>query len=249
MTLINLYGGRITMRRVAAILAVSLLLSSLSLLAQTRHRRAIVPVNPPQAVKPPATSPWTPLNNQPTFLADVALLMTDGTVLVHEECSPNWHKLTSDLTGSYINGTWSTVAAMQAGYGPLYFSTAVLADGRLVAIGGEANVTSNCSSDVMTNLGAIYNPKTNTWAPLAGPGWGQIGDAENIVLPNGQFMLANYANGQVALLNPATLTWSSPSSAGKADRNDEEGWALLPNGTVLVTNVQAAPGSQIFNPA
>ncbi len=243
-------------RRVAASLCV-VSFFAISLFAQSpksRHRQHnFVPAPaPPSAeiVKGAATSSsWTPLVNTPNFLADTALLMTDGTVLVHEECSPNWHRLTPDNTGNYVNGTWSTVAPMPAGYGPLYFATGVLADGRIVAIGGEYNVADNCNNAVLTNLGAIYNPTTNTWSSLAGPGWSQIGDANSAVLPNGQFMLADIFNGSVATLDPATLTWSFPSSAGKADRNDEEGWALLPNGTLLVANIIAAPGSQTFDPS
>jgi hypothetical protein len=37
-----------------------------------------------------------------------------------------------DIHGSYVNGTWSPIASMPAGYGPLYFGSAVLPDGRVV---------------------------------------------------------------------------------------------------------------------
>ena len=46
---------------------------------------------------------WKPLDNQPLFSADTMLLLTDGTVMVHELNTPNWHRLTADSTGSYIN--------------------------------------------------------------------------------------------------------------------------------------------------
>jgi hypothetical protein len=38
-----------------------------------------------------------------------------------------------------------------------------------------------------------------------------------------------------ALLNPSTLTWTGTGS-GKFDVYDEEGWTLLPNGTVLTVD-------------
>ena len=43
----------------------------------------------------------------------------------------NWWALTPDANGSYLNGTWSQLASMSSSYGPLYFASAVLLDGRL----------------------------------------------------------------------------------------------------------------------
>ena len=41
------------------------------------------------------------------------LLLTDGTVIV-SDCGSvgNWYKLTPDITGSYVNGTWTQIATM-----------------------------------------------------------------------------------------------------------------------------------------
>jgi len=73
---------------------------------------------------------WTPLTNQPTFAASTALLLTDGTIMVHDAGAQDWWKLTPDASGSYINGTWSQLASLPAGYSPLYYASAVLKDGR-----------------------------------------------------------------------------------------------------------------------
>ena len=188
------------------------------------------------SLRPPAT----------TNGYEAALLMTDGTVMVNQPCAGIWDRLTPDINGSYINGTWSQAASMPAGYAPADFSSAVLADGRLVVMGGEYNnsgaASAGCGSAVWTNLGAIYDPVANTWTPLsAPPGWTSVGDAENVVLPNGQFLMASL-NTQIARLDPATLTWTVLNDTGKADSNDEEGWTLLPDGTVLT--VDARNGSQ-----
>lgn len=43
---------------------------------------------------------WQTLKHPATFFSDTAMLLTDGTVIVHEYCSPNWHRLTPDLTGA-----------------------------------------------------------------------------------------------------------------------------------------------------
>jgi FG-GAP-like repeat/Domain of unknown function DUF11/FG-GAP repeat len=80
---------------------------------------------------------WSPLRHLPLFSADYPHLLTGGTVMVHEYCSGTWYKLTPDSFGSYANGAWSEVAPMPPGYAPSAFSSAVLADGRMVVIGGE----------------------------------------------------------------------------------------------------------------
>jgi len=82
---------------------------------------------------------WTPLANQPPFSAGNPLLLTDGTVIAHATCAPEWWRLTPDGNGSYINGTWSRIASLPDGYGPLYFASAVLPDGRVIVEGGEYN--------------------------------------------------------------------------------------------------------------
>ncbi len=181
---------------------------------------------------------WQPLTNTPTFNAGVSLLLTDGTIMVYHLDSEGygtglWSKLTPDVNGSYVNGTWTTIASMPSGYAPLYFASAVLPDGRVICEGGEYN--EQAGGEV--NLGAIYDPVANKWTSVAPPsGWANIGDASSVVLPNGTFMLADSLTGQAAFLEPTTLTWKAASMAGKADGNNEEGWTLLPDGAVLTVD-------------
>lgn len=194
---------------------------------------------------------WTPLVHQPPFAAGNPLLLTDGTVIAHNTCAPDWWRLTPDNTGSYVNGTWSQIASLPDGYAPLYFSSAVLRDGRVIAEGGEYN---SCSP-VWTTLGAIYDPVADMWTPVNPPtGWKTIGDAQGAVLSNGTFMLANCCTPQSALFDAQTLTWT-PTGTGKATVNDEEGWTLLPGGEVLTVDAYVfsynanGTNSEIYDPA
>ena len=57
------------------------------------------------------------------------------------------------------NGTWAQVASTASNYGPLYFGSAVLPDGRYIIEGGEYNN----GSDAWTKLGSIYDPVANAW--------------------------------------------------------------------------------------
>jgi hypothetical protein len=208
-------------------------------------------------------SPWTPLKNPAPFgTPGTMLLESNGTVLVHNEPDNNvtggttdWWKLTPDSKGSYIDGTWSQIASMPAGYTPLYFGSAILPDGRMIVEGGEY-IGENA---VWSNEGAIYNPVTNTWASVAPPpGWTNIGDAASDVLPDGTFMLEHPCNTCLtnpeatvddALLNARTLTWTVIPATGKEDPNDEEGWTLEPSGQLLTVEVWALPQAQLYNPS
>lgn len=188
---------------------------------------------------------WQPVATIGPANAGVPLLLTDGSVMVHNMDSSTWWKLTPDAFGNYVNGTWTQIASLPAGYGPLYFASAVLPDGRVFVMGGEYNF----GVAVWSNQGALYDPVANTWTPLAPPpGWLQIGDAQCVVLPDGRLMLANPFDTRTAILDPATLTWSS-GATGKTDRNDEEGWTLLPDGTVLTVDAINNPAAERFLPS
>jgi hypothetical protein len=186
------------------------------------------------------------LVNQPPHGAGLPFQLTDGTVLCQGGNYHDWYKLTPDASGSYVNGTWTQVASLQSGYVPTYFASAVLADGRVLIEGGEYN------SDVfvLTNQGAIYDPVQNTWTAMKPPtNWANIGDSPSVVLPNGRFLIGNKLDMRMASLNPATLEWTEVSSAGKSDFNAEEGWTLLPDGTVLTADVKNVPNSERYTPS
>jgi hypothetical protein len=187
--------------------------------------------------------PWTPLTNKPSFGADMALLLTDGTVMVHDSANTSeWWRLSPDKYGSYVNGTWSPLASMPSGYCPWAFSSAVLADGRVIVEGGEYNY---CGSDDST-LGAIFDPTVvvagkmiGQWTSVVPPQdptgtpWTAIGDGPNVVLADGTFMLGNcctHLNDQMDALLTGDPTLSTPNPwtptgllTTKAQGNNEEG--------------------------
>jgi hypothetical protein len=244
-----------------------------------RGPRAAVVAAPNVAASSTTASPWQPLNNQPPFTnnscnggfpgAGNPLLLTDGTVIVQDAGCQDWWRLTPDNTGSYANGTWTQIASLPSGYAPLYHSSAVLPDGRVIIMGGEYNFF----NPIWTAQGAIYDPVANAWASVAPPPFFSvievlsgpppyyaqtIGDAQSVVLPNGTYMQADCCTFQSALLDARTLTWT-PTGAGKYDPNDEEGWNLLPDGKVLTVDAYVpidgfpylpdGTNSELYNPA
>ena len=184
------------------------------------------------------------LVHQPPDGAGVGFLLTDGTAMVQGNGESDFYKLTPDNTGSYVNGTWTKLANLPAGYVPDAFASAVLADGRVVITGGEYL----SGAFTLTNLGAIYDPKANTWTNLLPPTpWKYIGDSPSVVLPNGDYLVGDKLTKSIAVLNPKTLKWTVLSGTGKNDFNAEEGYTLLADGTVLTMDVKSAPNSERFS--
>jgi len=66
----------------------------------------------------------TPLKHQPPDGVILSFQLTDGTVMVQGNNYSDWWKLTPDDTGSYVNGKWSQLASLPAGYAPYAMSSA-----------------------------------------------------------------------------------------------------------------------------
>ena len=181
---------------------------------------------------------WQPLANQPTFSASTMLLLTDGTVMCQESGGTNWWRLTPDEWGDYTNGTWSPLAPMIDSR--LYYASAVLADGRVFVAGGEYHN----GAQVDWNQGEIYDPVQNTWSPIATPGWTHIGDAPCAVLPNGRVLLGSIDDIRTAIYDPKNDTWSA--TGNKDDASSEEGFTLMPDGTVLAIENSNAPKAEKY---
>ena len=196
-----------------------------------------------------AQAGMVPLRSQPPVSMQLAFLMTDGTVLAQSNQAHAWYSYTPDATGSYLSGSWKKVASLPAGYTPSAFASAVLSDGRLAISGGEYNAGGAYQLQ-LTNLGAFYDPKANTWTKISHPtGWQFIGDSPSSVLANGQWFVGQKLTTFGATLDPASLTWTSVGTAGKSDFNAEEGFTLLPDGSVLTADVKNAPNSERYIPS
>jgi hypothetical protein len=216
---------------------------------------------PYHAPKGSGSGTWQALKNgfPGTSFPDTSLLMTDGSVLMHDGCTPDWYRLTPDENGSYTNGTWKQAGSMDSGYGPLYFAAQVLADGRLIINGGEYNFCTPTEG----SLGALYDPVKDKWTVVNPPkNWNSIGDSQSVVLADGTYMLANCCAGlldanppqaAIAAIKGTKVKWK-PTGSGKADFYDEEGWHILADKTVLTIDAwldqdKDFSDTEIYDPA
>jgi hypothetical protein len=88
---------------------------------------------------------------------------TDGSILVQAYDGQTWMKLTPDAMGSYLNGTWTTLAPEPVAR--LYFASQIMPDGRLFVAGGE--YSGPALQPNWSNTGEIYDPLANTWTVIA----------------------------------------------------------------------------------
>src|SRR2546429_495779 len=63
---------------------------------------------------PAMAGTWAPLAHTAPGSVGLMLLLSDGTVMVENNddggtYGPAWYRLTPSSTGSYVNGTWSTL--------------------------------------------------------------------------------------------------------------------------------------------
>lgn len=189
---------------------------------------------------------WTPLVNNAPGDVVLMLLLSDGTVMAaHQPASGDgkgWYRLTPDKNGSYINGTWTTLASMT--YSRLWYSSDVLRDGRVLVAGGEYGTGSTNSE--------VYDPSRNVWTVIGIPagliltnnavsGENSAGFTDSIstVLPNGNVLVSpNYpkTNRQTLIFDPIMNAWSSgPLLVGRGNENDqnEASWVKLPDESIL----------------
>ncbi len=187
---------------------------------------------------------WVPLDNRPPLMLGHVLVLSDGTVLgfgfdvFGAGATNTCYRLTPDVHGSYLHGAWSTVASMN--YTRLYFSSAVLRDGRVFVAGGEYGTGAATAE--------IYNPSNDTWTIINPPtsvlnasqnspttGRAQaILDAECKVLPDGNLLdipiSPQTADGTI-IYNPGANSWSAgaPTLRWVA----ESGAVKLPDGSLI----------------
>ncbi|MBL0181698.1 MAG: hypothetical protein IPP96_05135 [Chitinophagaceae bacterium] len=185
---------------------------------------------------------WTPVTaTAPHPNYGVMLLLSDGRVM----CKGNegagygklWDILTPDIHGSYINGTWSTTAAMTDDR--LFFSSQVLKDGRVYVAGGEYGSGLQKSE--------VYNPVTNTWTAPISAGV-NISDANSAILEDGRVLQALVTGNlrPTNIWNPATNSYvAGPVCNGI---HNESVWIKLPDNSILFVD-RLSTNSERYIPA
>lgn len=164
-----------------------------------------------------AAGAWTPLSYQAPGGVGLMLLLSDGTVMC--QSGVTWYRLTPDINGSYINGTWTTLAPMADSR--TYYSSQVLRDGRVFVAGGEYG-TGGTKAE-------IYQPTNNTWTAAATPP-NTVIDNISATLPNGN-VLEGFPSQHCSIYDIVSNVWSA--NIPIFDGQDEAEWVKLADGSIL----------------
>jgi Abnormal spindle-like microcephaly-assoc'd, ASPM-SPD-2-Hydin/Kelch motif len=194
---------------------------------------------------------WKSLSGIPSFSPDTMLLMTDGSILIHDAYGADWYRLAPDSNGQYdtVGVSWSGPFAMANTR--QFFGSGIVKDGRVYAVGGEYSSAGND-----TPLGEIFDPLTNAWSPLSKPAAfsSVAGDAISCILQDGRVIFGSLSTSQTPIWDPAFDTWTEGGTAfgtsapTKFDGSDEESWLLLPDGTVLTVTITSPPFAEKYVP-
>jgi Kelch motif len=197
-----------------------------------------------------AVGTWTPLVHQtpnimPNGNPSLMLLLSDGTVMVENDPTgnggTNWFRLTPDIHGSYINGTWSMLAPMT--YSRAGCASDILINGQVFVAGGEYG-TGGPNAEV-------YDPVRNVWRVIPvptsllnpanlSPIWGgnthqSFGEPDSEVLPDGNVVVSpvavEYAH-ETMIYNTAQNTFSAGPNL-QSDSQSEASWVKLPDASIL----------------
>jgi hypothetical protein len=220
---------------------------------------------------------WTSFNvpntSTGTFFADIMILLTDGSALIHNGYvaalgnANQWLRLTPDDHGNYDTGTWSSQIEMK--YARQWFGSGVLSDGRVFVIGGEHSNDPASPDDSWT--GELFDPQANSgvgaWTMISkpSPGFDFVrGDCNGSVLADGRVLIGGAStpgppsswSKRTAIWDPKNDTWveaglkfGALSSTDKKDPFEEETFSLLPDGSVLAPAVRDTPKAQRYVPS
>lgn len=206
-----------------------------------------------------AVGTWVPLVNQAppaAFGIGLMLLLSDGTVMCqYNGASNTWYRLTPDQYGSYINGTWTTLASMNYTHG--LFSSDVMPNGKVFVAGGEYGTGAARAE--------LYDPVANSWAQINPPTSlldptqdGQSGNPElfsdsiSVVIADGSVLVAPVSPklwGGTLIYDAYANIWSEgPLLTNGIPFQDECSWAKLADGSILTID-SSSTTSQRYIPS
>lgn len=176
-----------------------------------------------------AQGSWKAIKNlAPQNSGGGLLLLSDGTVLCKSNGGGNdgignvYIRLTPNASGSYVNGTWSSIAPMHKTR--LYYSTQLLKDGRVYVAGGEYGTGGSS--------GEVYDPLTNIWTNNGTIGV-RVSDANSEILEDGRVLQALVSGTlrSTKIYDPVANAYTAgPTCKGI---HNESAWLKLPDNSIL----------------
>jgi N-acetylneuraminic acid mutarotase len=165
-----------------------------------------------------------------------ATLLLDGRVLVAGGAAASLSGPALATAEIYDPATdsWATTTSMQAGRE--FHTATLLADGRLLVLGGQTQASNMGIPDQRPLASAeIFDPHGGTWSTVKPMPHTRIGQTATL-LPSGKVLVAGGTDQAADLYEPATDTWSSAGRVPTMTRPEQTATTLA-DGRVLL-----APG-------
>ena len=167
------------------------------------------------------------MSSAPPIGVNHAMVLSDGTILT-DNGNGDCCRLTPDIHGGYIHGTWTRAASMHDSR--LFFASQVLTNGNVFVAGGEYGTGRRHAE--------LYDSLNNVWTKIPDPSPGPaFSDAISEILPNGNVLVAPVSQfGGNVIYNVAANNWqSAPSTINQ----NEVCWVKLANDNILTIDTGA----------
>lgn len=177
----------------------------------------------------PVANAWTPISPFPAQPSCPSIRYVSGNLTNGSPAITNIYPYTTGLTvGEGVSGT------------------GIPAGATILSIDSPSSITISANATSTGNARTVNLANAYTLTAC-------LGDVPSILLPGGIILVGDLVNRNTWLYNIGTDSWSMTGAKAYNDRSDEEGWAKLPNGTVISYDLfqsKATGGSyaEIYNP-
>ncbi|MGH7439210.1 MAG: hypothetical protein ACRENE_26290 [Polyangiaceae bacterium] len=193
----------------------------------------------------PALGTWQKSTNKsPIGNPGNVALLTDGRVLFQgSETSAGYVVLSPSGDGTYVNGTFSTIANGMPGapanstVGRVFNPSFVLRDGRYFSCGGEYQYPGP-SNPATPDFGEceLFDPTTGIWTVTPRVTGDVFKDGVGAELGDGTVLMLSYTNSDSWIFKSfnQTPSWTTAKAYSRGLLDNEGGSLLLQDGSVLV---------------
>ncbi len=144
------------------------------------------------------------------------ILYSGGAANLNASTPANANAATIDLTAA--TPTWQKIAPMA--YARMYHTLTMLADGTVLAVGGEPTAGQNGQSEVSGGVlpSEIWNPTTQTWSPAAATGTTRGYHSTAVLMPDGTVLVGGSGHANPGLAAQTSSQVYSPAYLSKGAR-------------------------------
>ena len=157
----------------------------------------------------PVANTWTPITPYPAQTNCPSISYVTGTLTSGSPVITNVYPYTSGLVVGWIVS-----------------GTGIPSGATIVSVDSPSQITITAAATA-TRTGSTVNFNHSYRLSAC------LGDDPSMLLPGGNILVGNLENQNAFIYNVATDSWAQTGSKVYSDQSDEEGWAKMPDGSVI----------------